>query len=193
VLFAVSFNSGRGDLLQRDPDEKSTTISSAWRNDRNAANPTVRASTRREEARGDLVTSQASVELRDHRLAGRGILMALLATVAYATVDTLSKYQAREYPVGMIVWARYFVPLVLLLAVFLPRRGSRMLRTVYPAIQLARGVLLTAGTMFIVFAYRVMPIAEAQAISFIHPVLLTAAGGVFLGVRRSRLSAGRRS
>ena len=34
--------------------------------------------------------------LPDHHLAGRGILMALLATVAYATVDTLSKYQARE-------------------------------------------------------------------------------------------------
>lgn len=52
-----------------------------------------------------------------HHRAGRGILMALLATVAYAVVDTLSKYQAREYPVGMIVWARYAVPLALLLAV----------------------------------------------------------------------------
>ena len=113
--------------------------------------------------------------------------MALLATVAYAIVDTLSKYQAREYPVGMIVWARYFVPLVLLFAVFLPRRGARMVRSVYPAIQLARGVLLTAGTVFIVFAYRVMPIAEAQAISFIHPVLLTLLAVVFLGERVSPL------
>ena len=122
-----------------------------------------------------------------HPHAGRGILMALLATVAYAVVDTLSKYQAREYPVGMIVWARYFVPLVLLLAVFLPRRGARMVRLVYPAIQLARGVLLTAGTVFIVFAYRVMPIAEAQAISFIHPVLLTLLAVVFLGEKVSPL------
>lgn len=113
--------------------------------------------------------------------------MALLATVAYAIVDTLSKYQAREYPVGMIVWARYFVPLALLLAVFLPRRGWSMLRSVYPAIQLARGVLLTAGTVFIVFAYRVMPIAEAQAISFIHPVLLTLLAVVFLGEKVSPL------
>ena len=70
-----------------------------------------------------------------HPHAGRGILMALLATVAYAVVDTLSKYQAREYPVGMIVWARYAVPLVLLLAVFLPRRGTAMLRTAFPAVQ----------------------------------------------------------
>lgn len=113
--------------------------------------------------------------------AGRGILMALLATVAYAVVDTLSKYQARDYPVEMIVWARYAVPLVLLLAVFLPQRGRRMLRTAFPVLQLVRGVLLTAGTVFIVFAYRVMPIAEAQAISFIHPVLLTLLAVVFLG------------
>ena len=119
--------------------------------------------------------------------AGRGILMALLATVAYAVVDTLSKYQARDYPVEMIVWARYAVPLVLLLAVFLPQRGRRMLRTAFPLLQLARGVLLTAGTVFIVFAYRVMPIAEAQAISFIHPLLLTLLAVVFLGEKVSRL------
>ena len=121
-----------------------------------------------------------------HR-SGRGILMALLATVAYAVVDTLSKYQAREYPVGMIVWARYFVPLVLLLAVFLPKRGTGMLRTSLPLLQFVRGVLLTAGTVFIVFAYRVMPIAEAQAISFIHPVLLTLLAVIFLGEKVSPL------
>ena len=119
--------------------------------------------------------------------AGRGVVMALLATVAYAVVDTLSKYQARDYPVEMIVWARYAVPLVLLLAVFLPQRGRRMLHTAFPLLQLIRGVLLTAGTVFIVFAYRVMPIAEAQAISFIHPVLLTLLAVVFLGEKVSRL------
>ena len=85
----------------------------------------------------------------EHPHAGRGILMALLATVSYAVVDTLSKYQAREYPVMMIVWARYFVPLALLLAVFLPRFGTRMLRTAFPMVQMIRGVLLTAGTIFI--------------------------------------------
>jgi len=119
--------------------------------------------------------------------ARRGILMAVLATISYAVVDTLSKYQAREYPVGMIVWARYAVPLVVLLLVFLPRRGRSMLRTAFPLIQLVRGVLLTAGTLFIVLAYRVMPIAEAQAISFIHPVLLTLLAVVFLGEKVSRL------
>jgi len=74
-----------------------------------------------------------------------------------------------------------------LLSVFFPRRGRGMLRTAFPVIQLLRGVLLTAGTIFIVLAYRVMPIAEAQAISFIHPVLLTLLAVVFLGETVSRL------
>jgi len=125
--------------------------------------------------------------LPHHSAAGRGILMAVLATISYAVVDTLSKFQAREYPVGMIVWARYAVPLLVLLSVFFPRRGRGMLRTAFPVIQLLRGVLLTAGTIFIVLAYRVMPIAEAQAISFIHPVLLTLLAVVFLGETVSRL------
>lgn len=116
-----------------------------------------------------------------------GIAMAILATVFYALVDTLSKVQARQYPVEMIVWARYAVPLVLVLAVFLPRRGAAMLTTRHPAIQAVRGILLTAGTLFIVFAYRLMPLAEAQAISFIHPVLLTLLAVVFLGEKVSRL------
>ena len=124
---------------------------------------------------------------RDHPTGGRGILMALLATIAYAVVDTLSKYQAQSYPVGMIVWARYAVPFALLLAVFLPRRGLGVLRTGFPAIQFVRGILLTAGTLFIIFAYRSMPIAEAQAISFIHPVLLTLLAVLFLGEKVSRL------
>jgi drug/metabolite transporter (DMT)-like permease len=126
-------------------------------------------------------------EHSDHPHAGRGILLALTATVTYAVVDALSKYQAREYPVEMIVWARYFVPLMLFLAVFVPKSGTRMLRTAFPLVQVIRGVLLTAGTVFIVFAYRVMPMAEAQAISFIHPVLLTVLAVIFLGEKVSLL------
>jgi drug/metabolite transporter (DMT)-like permease len=117
----------------------------------------------------------------------RGIAMAILATISYSLADAASKYQAREYPVEMIVWARYAVPLFLLLLVFLPRLGRGMLRTAYPGLQLVRGLLATAGTLFIIFAYRGMPLADAQAISFIHPVLLTLLAVIFLGERVNRL------
>jgi drug/metabolite transporter (DMT)-like permease len=60
-----------------------------------------------------------------------------------------------------------------------------MLRTAYPRVQAIRSVLLLSGTVFIVLAYRVMPMAEAQAISFIHPVLLTVLAVIFLGEKVS--------
>lgn len=122
-----------------------------------------------------------------HGRVGRGIGMAVLATLAYAIVDTLSKVLVQDYPVTMIVWARYTVPCLLLLAVFLPRRGRGLFRTRHPGLQLARGLLLTAGTVFIVWAVQVMPLAEAQAISFIHPVLLTLMAVIFLGEKVGRL------
>lgn len=112
--------------------------------------------------------------------------MALLATLAYAGVATLSKYQSRFYPVEMIVWVRYAFPLAVLMGIYLPRRGRRLLRTRFPLIQLARGVLLVGGTVMIVLAYRSMPVAEAQAISFIHPVLLTLMAVLFLGEKVGR-------
>jgi hypothetical protein len=45
------------------------------------------------------MNSNAVHRLPDHSTAGRGILMAVLATIPYATADTLSKYQALDYPV----------------------------------------------------------------------------------------------
>lgn len=117
----------------------------------------------------------------------RGIAMAIMATISFAVADATSKYQARDYPVEMIVWARYVIPLVLLLLIFLPRLGRGMLRTAYPGLQLVRGSLVTVGTLCIIFAYRSMPLAEAQTISFIHPVLLTLLAVIFLREKVNRL------
>jgi drug/metabolite transporter (DMT)-like permease len=132
-------------------------------------------------------TPQAPAGLPARSHLGRGILMAILATMSYALVDTLSKYMVRGYPVTMVVWARYAVPCLLLLAVFAPRRGRGLLRTAFPLIQIGRGLLLMAGTLFIVFAVKAMPLAEAQAISFIHPVLLTLMAVLFLGEKVGKL------
>lgn len=121
------------------------------------------------------------------RHAGRGIALAILATLAYAVVDTISKYLVRDYPVAMVVWARYTVPAMLLMAVFLPRRGRRLFHTQHPWLQVTRGLLLMSGTIFIVWAVRLMPLAEAQAISFIHPVLLTLMAVLFLKEKVGRL------
>jgi drug/metabolite transporter (DMT)-like permease len=121
----------------------------------------------------------------DRRIA-QGMLLAIASTLCFAITDALCKLQVRSYPTAMIVWARYAIPLLLVVALFLPGRGRALLRTARPGVQLRRGVLLTSATMLIVLAYRTMPLAEAQAISFLHPVLLTVMASLVLHERVGR-------
>lgn len=115
----------------------------------------------------------------------RGILLAVAATVAYAVVDTISKHLVRQYPGTMVVWARYAVPALLMLIYLASRQSRSLWRPAYPGVQVLRGLLMTGATLCMVFALRAMPIAEAQAISFVHPLLLTVMAVCFLGERVS--------
>jgi len=118
-----------------------------------------------------------------HPHASRGILMMLAGTMTFALLDTLSKYLVKSYPAPMVVWARYAVPLLLMALVFGPRLGRRLMHSHDHQRQIARGLLLTGATLAMVFALRVMPLAEAQAISFVHPLLLTLLAVQLLGER----------
>ena len=113
----------------------------------------------------------------------RGMLLAVAATLMFACADTLSKFLASRYPVNQVAFARYSVPMVLLAIVYGPRRGRGLLATRQPGLQVLRGLLLTGATLSIVLAMRLMPIAEAQAISFVHPLLLTLIAVLFLHER----------
>lgn len=108
-----------------------------------------------------------------HRPIRRGILMMLAGTMTFALLDTLSKLLVKTYPAPMVVWARYAVPLLLMALVVGPRLGRGLVHSHDYQRQAARGILLTGATLAMVFALRVMPLAEAQAISFVHPLLLT--------------------
>jgi drug/metabolite transporter (DMT)-like permease len=116
-----------------------------------------------------------------------GILLIVAAVSTFALMDTTAKYLARTYPVPSIVWARYAAQTLFLVAVLAPRLRLGLLRTRRPGLQILRGVILAASTMFFFSALALMPIAEAAAITFVSPLLLTAASAWLLKerVRRS--------
>jgi drug/metabolite transporter (DMT)-like permease len=115
---------------------------------------------------------------------GLAIVLAVTATFSFTVADTVSKYLAGHgTPVLQIALARYAVPLGALVLLYVPQRGLRLLRTAHPWTQLARGLLLTSATICMILAMRAMPIAEAQAISFVHPLLLTVLAALVLGER----------
>jgi drug/metabolite transporter (DMT)-like permease len=120
-----------------------------------------------------------------------GILLIIAAVSTFAVMDTIAKYLARSYPVPAIVWARYAAQTLVLVVVLAPRLRLDLLRTRRPGLQLLRGAVLAASTMLFFSALALMPIAEAAAITFLSPLLLTAASAWLLKerVRRSAWAA----
>ena len=116
----------------------------------------------------------------------RGILLVSIAVLMFAIMDAMSKYLTRFYPVTYIVWVRFFVHTVLLLAILGPRLGLRFLRTSRPGIHALRGVLLPFSAVCFVLATKYMPIAEASAITFVGPLVVTMLAVAFLKEKVTR-------
>jgi drug/metabolite transporter (DMT)-like permease len=110
----------------------------------------------------------------------RGIILVLLTVAVFSVNDVLSKYLTRFYPITLIVWARYAFHLLLIIIVLGPRLGMRLVRTARPVAQVARGLMLTMASILIVSAFKYMPVAEASAIAFLGPVVVTVMSVLFL-------------
>ena len=107
----------------------------------------------------------------------------LLATCCFGCLDTLSKYLVVHYPAASIVWLRYVLQTLVMLAIFLPRMGFRLVRTSSPGLQIVRGLMLVVSSVVFVVALLHMPIAEVASIVFLAPIIVALAGGPLLGER----------
>jgi drug/metabolite transporter (DMT)-like permease len=118
----------------------------------------------------------------------RGILLIIIAVSTFSCLDTIAKYLSRTYPVPMIVWARYVFHVLFMVFVLGRTVGFGLVQTKRPGLQLARGISVTLSSIFFFSALSHMPIAEASAITFVSPLLLTAMSVLILR-ERVRLSA----
>jgi drug/metabolite transporter (DMT)-like permease len=110
-----------------------------------------------------------------------GIILMLVSMSVVPLMDGIAKDLSARFSVVEIVWARYFFHLLYLLPVVLLRHGPTALMPRYPVLQMIRGGLLLGSTIFFFAAIAVMPIADALAIVFISPLLVTALSPVLLG------------
>jgi drug/metabolite transporter (DMT)-like permease len=106
----------------------------------------------------------------------------------FSSMDTLAKHMLKReaYPIGPLIWARYAVHLAFMLALLAPRMGLELVRTRRPGLQIVRGLLLVGSTGFFYLSLSHLPLAEAAAISFVGPVLITAMSGPMLRERVTR-------
>ncbi|MEE3632639.1 MULTISPECIES: DMT family transporter [Pseudomonas] len=116
----------------------------------------------------------------------KGIVLVVVATFLFASHDALSKYLSGFYPILWVVWARYLVHTLLMMAIFLPQSGLRLLRTRRPALQALRALCLLATSLLFTTALQFIPLAEATAVNFLAPLLVTALSVPLLGEQVSR-------
>jgi len=107
----------------------------------------------------------------------------LLATCCFGCLDTLSKYLVAYYPAAALVWLRYVLQTLVMMAIFLPRMGLRLVRTSSLTLQLVRGLMLVVSSVVFVVALLHMQIAEVASIVFLAPIFVALAGGPLLGER----------
>jgi S-adenosylmethionine uptake transporter len=105
----------------------------------------------------------------------------------FSAVDTQAKFLTDTLHPIQIVWSRQ---LGLLIGVFilLALRGLAVLRTQYPGLQITRGVLAASSATLFIVAVSFVPLADAVAVSFVAPFIVTVLGALVLrepvGVRR---------
>ncbi|MDP3648082.1 MAG: DMT family transporter [Paracoccaceae bacterium] len=115
----------------------------------------------------------------------KGVALVVAATFLFGLSDTVSKHLAMLYAVPLLLAVRYGVNLLLLMAVMMPRHGTRLWRTSRLALVLLRGACLAAASLSMVLALRVMPVGETVAIIYIAPFLVMLAAGPILGEKVS--------
>ncbi len=118
----------------------------------------------------------------------RGVLLMLAAGLAFTGMDAVAKHLTQSYPVLQVTWGRYFFHL-LTLPLFLGGIGlGALVRTRRPALQIARSALLLGATVLFFLAIKFIPLADATAIGFVSPLLVTALSvpllGETVGIRR---------
>lgn len=112
--------------------------------------------------------------------------LVLLAVMVFSVMDAMSKLLVAEYDPLEVVWGRYLAITAMLAPLVL--RRPRSLLTGQPKLQLLRGVGVLASALLFIAGLARLPIADATAIGFASPLMVTALSipllGEQVGVRR---------
>lgn len=123
-----------------------------------------------------------STVTQDTRLSHLGALWAIVAMLCFSTNDVLVKFLSGDYPLYQVIWFRTVFGLTFILAVIVPITGSlSMLRTTRLRTHMIRGLCVVFANLCFFLGLAAMPLAEAVAIFFISPLLITVFSVIFLG------------
>ena len=105
---------------------------------------------------------------------GSGVLLIVLATLAFAALDTATKHATTLAPVLMLLWFRYAFQAVVTFVLRFPVQKRTLFATANPRFQTLRGVLLLITSACSFFGLQYLPVGEFTAIVMLSPLVATA-------------------
>lgn len=113
----------------------------------------------------------------------RGIVLMLVGLLLFSILNGVVKAQTELFPVVQIMFFRNFFAMVPLGIVILFFARRRSLMTRLPQWHLFHAVIVSAGIALIFAGYQRLPLADATAINFASPLIITALSAPLLGER----------
>ena len=118
-----------------------------------------------------------------------GALFALAAVMCFSLNDVGIKFLSDRYALHQVILIRSVIGTLVLLAVIMPLAGGlRVMRTRRLGAHLLRGVCVVFANMCLFLGLAAMPIADAVAVFFVSPLIITIFSVIFLretvGARR---------
>ncbi len=117
----------------------------------------------------------------------RGLIFMTGGFAFFSGSDAIAKLLTENYHPLQIVWTRQ-LGLLTGVIVLIALMGPGILRSKLPRLQIARGVVAIISAVCFVFAIAHAPLADAVAVSFVAPFMVTIMGALFLaekvGIRR---------
>jgi drug/metabolite transporter (DMT)-like permease len=111
----------------------------------------------------------------------RGIAFMIIAVTFFNLKDGIAKYLSATYPIIELVFFQYIIMLVIILPIVVFRGGWHSLATKHPYSLLLRGAIGVVAVGLLFTAVSQIPIADAYAISFISPIVVTLLSPFLLG------------
>ena len=104
-------------------------------------------------------------------------------------IDAIAKWLSGSVSSGQVTWSRFFFQIILMSPLLLRTRGPWLAPTL--ALHAARGSLIALATLFFFSGLAYLPLADAIAIFFIEPLLVTLLSALFFkeAIHWRRISA----
>ena len=105
------------------------------------------------------------------------MLMMIIAMLMLPAIDAIAKWLAGSVSSGQVTWSRFLFQIILMSPLLLRTRGPWFTPALY--LHAARGAMIAFATLFFFSGLAYLPLADAIAIFFIEPLLVTLLSAVF--------------